>query len=73
MIKTTDSNSREYSAHQKAGLVTLLLIGGSEMTTEGIAKVTGLTWDGAEYMMDMLSAVIPIVKECGKWRWMDKD
>lgn len=72
MVLTTDNQNREYNAHQKAGLITLLLIGGSEMTTEGIAKVVGLTWDGAEYMMDMLSAVIPIVKENGKWRWMEK-
>jgi hypothetical protein len=68
----TENQNREYNAHQKAGLITLLLMGGSRITTDGIARITGLTWDGAEYMMNMLSAVIPIVKIDGKWQWMDK-
>ena len=72
MLLTTENQNREYNAHQKAGLITLLLVGGSRITTDGIARITGLTWDGAEYMMNMLSAVIPIDKIDGKWQWMDK-
>ncbi len=63
-------NGRELNAHQKAGMITFLLIGGSEITTDGIANLTGLTWDGAEFMMNMLSGVLPILKVDGKWQWM---
>ena len=73
MLLTTDNQRREYNAHQKAGLITILLKGGSKMTTEGIARITGLSRDGAEYMMDMLSVVLPIVKIDCKWQWMDDD
>lgn len=73
MVLATDSQKREYNAHQKAGLITILLKGGSKMTTDGIAVITGMTWDGAEYMMNMLSGVLPILKIDGKWQWMNID
>ena len=65
-----DDNRRDLNAHQKAGMITFLLIGGSEITTDGIANLTGLTWEGAEFMMNMLSGVLPILKVDGKWQWM---
>jgi hypothetical protein len=71
MVLTTDNQQREYSAHQKASYVTFLLLQGNELTTAGIATLTGLTWEGAEYMMDMISGVLPIVKVNGKWRKME--
>jgi hypothetical protein len=71
MVLITDNQYREYNAHQKASYVTFLLLQGNELTTAGIATLTGLTWDGAEYMMDMISGVLPIVKVGGKWRKMD--
>lgn len=69
-MPSTYTAEREYNAHQKAALITILLRGGSELTTDGVARVTGLTWKGAEYMMDMLGGVLPIVKVDEKWRWL---
>lgn len=71
MVITTDYQQREYNAHQKAGLITILLKGGSQITTDGIARITGLTWHGAEFMMEMLSGVLPIVKIDEKWQWVE--
>lgn len=73
MSLRTDDRQREYNAHQKAGLITILLKGGSAMTTEGIARITGTTWHGAEFMMEMLSGVLPIIKEDGKWQWFNDE
>lgn len=71
MLKLNDNNSREYSAHQKASFVAILLKDGNELTTAGIARLTGMSWDGADFMMQMISGVLPIVRIDGKWRWME--
>jgi len=71
MVLAGNERYKELNSHQKAGLITVLLMGGSEITTDGIARIVGLTWDGAEYMMNMLSAVLPILKIDGKWRWLE--
>jgi len=41
------------------------------LTTAGIARLTGTTWDGADFMMQMISGVAPIVKVDGKWKWLE--
>jgi len=71
MIKLTDNNSRELNAHQKATFIAMLLWNGNELTTAGIARLTGTTWDGADFMMQMISGVAPIVKVDGKWKWLE--
>lgn len=73
MVLTTDDRYKELNAHQKAGLITILIHNGSDLTTEGIARITGMTWEGAEYMMDMLSGVLPLDKIDGKWKWVRED
>lgn len=65
--------SRELNAHQKAGLITMLLQQGNRLTTDGVARLTGLSWDGADYMMEALGGVLPIVRINGLWQWMSKD
>ena len=72
MILTSDNQQREYNAHQKASFIAIMLKEGNVLTTAGVAKLTGTTWDGAEFMMNMISGVVPIVKVDGKWQWMDK-
>lgn len=72
MVLTADDRQREYNAHQRASYITFLLLQGNKLTTAGVATLTGLTWEGAEYMMDRISGVLPVVKEDGIWRWMDK-
>lgn len=62
---------RELNAHQKAVIIALLLDHGSELTTDGVARITGLTWDGAEYMMSMIATVMSIDKIDGKWRLVE--
>lgn len=63
---------RELNAHQKASFIAILLKDGNILTTAGIARLTGTTWEGAEFMMDMISGVLPIVKTDGKWQWMNE-
>lgn len=72
MITTAKNQENEMNAHQRAGSVSIWLYKGAKLPTEVVAQLTGLSWDGAEYMMNMLSAKLPIVKTCGLWQWIGK-
>lgn len=68
----TYTRRQEYTGQQKAALVAILLKEGSKLTTAGVARLTKMTWEGAEKMCQMLSGVLPIVKQDGYWRWLDE-
>lgn len=63
----------EWNAHQRAGQVTYWLVQGHKMSTAQIARRTGLSWEGAKFMMEMLSGLLPIVHVKGKWQWLDNN
>ena len=65
------ANQREWNAHQRAGQVTFWLVQGRKMSTAEIARLTGLSWDGAKFMMEMLSGLLPIVCADNKWQWLE--
>jgi hypothetical protein len=69
---STRPHERQWTAHQKAGQITVFLVQGSKMTTMEIARLTGMTFMGAKYMMEMLSMVLPIEHVDSQWRWMQK-
>jgi hypothetical protein len=71
-MQLATDNQREYSAHQKSSFVAILLKDGSLLTTAGIARLTGMSWQGAEKMMNMISGVLPIVKVNRHWQWIDR-
>jgi len=70
-VLSSNQRQQEYNAHQKAVYIAILLKDGDELTTAYIAQLTGITWDGAEYMMVMISGVLPILKVEGKWKWIE--
>jgi hypothetical protein len=65
------ADQREWNAHQRAGQVTFWLVQGRRMSTAEIARLTGLSWDGAKFMMEMLSGLLPIVYSDDKWHWLE--
>lgn len=65
------ANRREWNAHQRAGQVTFWLVQGRKMSTAEIARLTGLSWDGAKFMMEMLSGLLPILYADDKWQWIE--
>jgi hypothetical protein len=61
-------SDQDYTAQEKAALVSWHLAHGEEMTTGEIASMTGLTWGGAWWLMARLSRVLPIYQnEKGVW------
>ena len=51
-----------------ATVVYTLLVEEAELTTREVAERTGLTWQGAEQMLDKASRVVPITKYESRWR-----
>jgi hypothetical protein len=58
---------REYTAHQRAGLIAVLLAQGNELSVEDIMRLTGLKRTGALYLLDNLSLVLPLSYVERKW------
>lgn len=72
MTEKINERQAEWSAHQRSGSVSVWLYQGSRLTTDQVARLTGLTWEGAEYMMTMLSGALPVTKINGLWQWIGK-
>lgn len=61
----------EWTAHQRSAKATFWLQSGNLLTTAEIARLTGMSWHGAEYMMNMISRVLPILQnDAGQWYWL---
>ena len=58
----------DYTAQEKAALVTWHLAHGEGMQTRDVAEMTGLAMPGAWYLMQNLARVIPIYQDSqGFW------
>lgn len=55
--------SDDYTAQERAALITWHLAHGERITTAEIASLTGLTWAGAWFLMRRLSRVLPIYQD----------
>lgn len=63
---------REATPTQKAAEVAWRLQAGQELTTNEVAEQYGMTYGGANKMMNIISARVPIVKvEDGRWKKLD--
>lgn len=71
MNDTAVSSSIEYTAQERAAMVTLKMALGEEATTAEIAEQFGMTWHGADKMMNRISRVIPLMKDGSRWKKFD--
>lgn len=53
----------DYTAQEKAALITWHLVHGEAMQTKDVAKMAGLSMVGAWYLMQRLARVIPIYQD----------
>lgn len=58
----------DYTAQERAALITFQILEGQKMTTSEIAAHVGVTWLGAYRMMEKISRVVPVVQEDAVWR-----
>ena len=67
MVSTVD-----LTAQQRAALITVRLRDGEQLTNADIADTCGYSdWNGAQYLMESLSTVLPIFKLGGYWIWSE--
>jgi hypothetical protein len=64
---------QDWNSHQRGGFVTLLLWQGAKLSSKEVARLCVMSRQGAEKMMTILSAALPIVTVDGKWQWIVKD
>jgi len=61
----------EATPTQKAAEIAVKLERGEEMTTRDVAECYGMTWVGADRLMNNIAGRLPITKAAGKWRKLD--
>ena len=64
---------QDWNAHQRGGFITLMLWQGAKLSSKDVARLCAMSRQGAEKMMAILSAALPIVMHDSLWQWMSKD
>lgn len=72
MATATDERRNEWNSHVRGGWIAVWLYGGSKLSTAEIVKMTGISKQGVEFMMEMLAWGMPIKRIDGKWTWLHK-
>lgn len=72
-VITHGDSRHEWNAHQRGGFITLMLWQGAKLSSKDVARLCVMSRQGAEKMMIILSAALPIDNPDGKWQWMIKD
>lgn len=62
------AGEESFTAHQRAVMVKDWLDAGERLTMSEIAHRCGLTFNGAKYMMAMISRVQPYTDIAGEWQ-----
>ena len=66
---TCDDRRSEWNSHVRGAYIAVWLFQGSKLSTAEIAKLSGLSKQGVEFMMEILSGHMPIVRVDGRWQW----
>jgi hypothetical protein len=72
-VTVIDERAAEWNAHQRAVKVKEWLDAGERLTMAEIARRTGLTINGAKYMMAALTLVMNITEIDGEWQLVKSD
>lgn len=58
---------QQYVPTERSALIVLFLMQGSQLSTAEIARLTGLTPQGAWSMLQKICRVVPLYQENGMW------
>ena len=67
------SSTEEMVVTERAALVAFWLAKGAQWTVSEVAERTGLTRQGAEYLLKTMSRVIPIYVDDGRWQEAERE
>jgi hypothetical protein len=69
-MSLADERRNEWNSHVRGAYIAVWLFQGSKLSTAEIVKLTGLSKQGVEFMMEILGAYMPIERVAGKWQWL---
>lgn len=69
-MSLVDERRAEWNSHIRGGWIAIWLFQGSKLTTREIVTLTGMSKQGVEFMMEILSQGMPIVRVDGRWQWL---
>ena len=67
---TCDDRRHEWNSHIRGGWIAVWLVKGSKLSTQDIVRLTGMSKQGVEFMMELLCSGMPITRIDGKWQWI---
>lgn len=67
-----EDRRNEWNSHVRGAYIAIWLKGGSKLSTRDIMRLTGLSKQGVEFMLDILSGYMPITRINGKWQWVSE-
>jgi hypothetical protein len=67
-MDNTEQDTDDLTPTERIFIVAYALAKGEQLTTRQIAKMTGITWQGARQMMDKGSRVVPVYRDGRLWR-----
>lgn len=62
--------SHEWNSHVRGAYIAVWLYDGHKLSTRDIMRKTGLSKQGVEFMLDILSGYMPIVRINRRWQWV---
>lgn len=72
-MRPAEERRAEWNSHIRGGWIAVWLVQGSKLTTKDIVNLTGMSKQGVEFMMEILSGGMPIVRIDGYWQWISKE
>lgn len=66
-----DDRRHEWNSHVRGAYIAIWLKGGSKLSTLDIVRLTGMSKQGVWFMLEILSAYMPIAHIDGKWQWVE--
>lgn len=69
----TDARRLEWNSHLRGAWIAVWLRQGSKLSTAEIVRLTGMSKQGVEFMMDILAGGMPIARIDGKWVWTGEE
>lgn len=64
-----DERRTEWNSHLRGAYIAVWLVQGSKLSTADIVRLTGMSKQGVEFMMEILAGGMPIDRVDGKWQW----
>lgn len=68
----TRLRTTELTVTERAAFIGWRLMAGDTWTTAEVASLMGMSWDGADKLLNRIALILPIYRDGSRWRRSDK-